>query len=140
MSECAIHHPPSSSTRSHESGPLRVVHLSRHKWPGGLVEGICSPLTPHSPPLLHAINALCGAAPHLFAYACRTTRVHPGEHNKPFSRIKGRNSLVTLRRSHLRWLRVPFVVQTPKSPFCSVRLCRLVWQRAFLNNPQVGNT
>ena len=26
-----------------ESGPLREVHLSRHKWPGGLVN--CSPLT-----------------------------------------------------------------------------------------------
>jgi len=22
---------------NHDSGPLRAVHLSRHKWPGGLV-------------------------------------------------------------------------------------------------------
>jgi len=30
-----------------DSGPLRAVHLSRHKWPGGLVrEGICCPLSP----------------------------------------------------------------------------------------------
>ena len=46
---------------------------------------------------------------------------------KPVNRIKGRTSLVTLRRSHLKWLRDPFVVQTPRSPFYSVRLCRLVW-------------
>jgi len=36
---------------------------------------------------------------------------------KPFNRIKGRNSLVTLRRSHLRWLRVPFVEKPIKVPF-----------------------
>jgi len=46
---------------------------------------------------------------------------------KPYNRIKGRHSLVTLQRSPLRGLRVPFVVQTPRSPFHSVRLCRLVW-------------
>jgi len=46
---------------------------------------------------------------------------------KPFNRIKGRNSLVTLQRSPLRGLRVPFVVQPPKSPFDSVCLCRLLW-------------
>ena len=46
---------------------------------------------------------------------------------KPFNSTKGRNSLVTLQRSPLRGLRVPLVEQTPKSPFYSVRLCRLVW-------------
>ena len=35
--------------------------------------------------------------------------------------------MVTLQRSPLRGLHVPFVVQTLKSPFCLVRLCRLVW-------------
>ena len=25
-------------SRQFESGPLRAVHLSRHKWPGGLVD------------------------------------------------------------------------------------------------------
>ena len=46
---------------------------------------------------------------------------------KHFNRIKGRNSLFTLQRSPLRKLRVPFVVQPPKSPFHSVPLPRLVW-------------
>ena len=31
----------------YERGLLRAVHLSRHKWPGGLVN--CCPLTPHLP-------------------------------------------------------------------------------------------
>jgi len=37
-----------AALKVNESGPLRAVHLSRHKWPGGLVnhglgEGICCP-------------------------------------------------------------------------------------------------
>ena len=46
---------------------------------------------------------------------------------KPFNRIKGRTSLVTLQRSPLRGLRVPILVQIPETPFYSVRLCGLVW-------------
>ena len=33
-----------------ESGPLRAVLFSRHKWPGGLGEGICCPVKHHTWP------------------------------------------------------------------------------------------
>ena len=55
------------------------------------------------------------------------TRGYEGEQNKTFNIIKGRNSLVTLRRRPLKGVRVPILVQIPKTPFYSVRLGGLVW-------------
>jgi len=37
-----------SQTMEDESGPLRAVHLSRHKWPGGLVGHLLSSHTWHT--------------------------------------------------------------------------------------------
>jgi len=56
---------------------------------------------------------------------------------KPFRRIKGRNSLVALRRRHLRGPRVPILVQIPKTPFYSVRLGGLVWVASALSYADV---
>ena len=41
-----------------ESGPLRAVHLSRHKWPGGLVNRghLLSSHTPHPTPHPYTLN------------------------------------------------------------------------------------
>ena len=44
-----------------ESGPLKAVHLARHKWPGGLVNISCPP-RPHDFGELHSGPATYGVS------------------------------------------------------------------------------